>query len=226
MTRLRAASLPLRIAITGCDGCGKSTQLREIMRWLENAGFSVLVDDKWSVLDRRASPEGRFLRQDLDTLRTCIAEMQGSARLLFLFWLLASSYQKTQSHAGAVLHDGYWAKHASAELVHGAPESLVRELVELFPIPHLTILLDAPPEVTYERKIRSRSLTAYECGCDLSLARESFLSHQARVRENLLIMAREREWSIIDASVPADEVTAAVQAQLELLLAHRAVKEA
>lgn len=65
------------IALAGIDGSGKSTQCRHLERLLVSKGLRVKVIDKWEILKEDTFPECRFVKSDLEQLRTYIAQMQG-----------------------------------------------------------------------------------------------------------------------------------------------------
>jgi dTMP kinase len=201
-------SNPLTIALVGCDGCGKSTHAGKLAELFSRRQMRVTVNDKWHVLEADGFPECRFIRPDLATLRRCISEMAGVGRTLFLFWLISLTAEKTlrAGEADVIIHDGYWAKHACAEIEYGASCELVGVLASVLPVPDITILLDAPPEVTLKRKERGNSLTGYECGRVASTSADLFVRHQSRVRERMLAMASGFGWHTVDASRSEDSV--------------------
>lgn len=197
-----------RLVFTGTDGAGKSTQIRRAVARLAGRGLTARRRDKWDVLDRGAFPECRLLRGSADTLRACIAEMEGEARALFLFWLIATTQQRRGAAAAAVeLIDGYWYKHAAAELALGCPRPLIDALGAALPPPDHVLYLRVDPERALARKA---ALTRYECGRDPAVSPASFLRHQRRLQAALDAWADERGWTVIDANRELDEVSADV----------------
>jgi dTMP kinase len=210
------------IAFTGCDGCGKSTQLRRAEQWLKSRGVAVHVVDKWRLKDRSLVPECRFIGGSLEELKQCIAEMEGPARALFLFWTLTITAQRISEARAAgeiCLADGYWMKVAAAELTYGCSPALIARCVEQLREPDLTLLFDAPPEETLRRKLAADLLTPYECGRDASLSPGGYLAHQKAVRAVLRTWAEEHGWRVIDASQPTEAVWDTVRGVLEHIMA-------
>src|SRR5438552_1550945 len=115
------------IAFCGCDGSGKSMQVQRIRSWLDRDGYCVDVINKWDILDPVKFPECRFIRTQLDDLRVCIAEMDGAARAMFLFWSISLTLTKPDRDK-IMLADGYWMKHAAAELEYGCSPALIEAL--------------------------------------------------------------------------------------------------
>lgn len=203
------------IALVGSDGAGKSLQARRLCAWFAERGRRVERVDMWDILDPDRHPQARFLTGGRPMLRDCIAEMTTPARGLFLFWMIASVVAERRAAApdAVLVVDGYWYKHAAAEHALGAGDAVAVRMPE----PDLVLHLDVSPAVALARK-QPDGLTLYECGCDGSRAPESFLAHQAKVREILRQWARERGWHRIDADRDADDVTAAIVAATDAAL--------
>jgi dTMP kinase len=194
------------IAFAGIDGAGKSTQAKTLARRLAEAGRSVKVIDKWDVLDPRIHPECRFIDSRLEEVRVCISEMEGPGRALFLFWCiaLATTRSMKESH-DYFISDGYWMKHAAAELAMGCPRAMIDGYVEALPPADLTFYFDLEPGLAYERK-GAADVTPYECGCDPEMKPEGFIRHQAGIRTILKDWAARDGWVSIDATRDRDTI--------------------
>jgi len=196
----------LTVAIAGCDGAGKSTLVRGLAAALAARGIDVEVVDKWDIFDPAAYPECAFLDGDRERLKRCVASMQGIARALFVLWMIAMTLKRMDDRAGEEkirLLDGYWMKHAAAEIVLGCPADAVLATVRALPLADLTLFLDLPPEAALRRKPRP---SRYECGCDARESREAFFSHQSRVRALLSEWTNELGWVRIDSEMPGGVV--------------------
>lgn len=185
------------VALDGPDGAGKSTQVRGLVEWARAAGHTAAVVGKWDVFRLGVVPQARFLRgTDLAELRTCIAEMPSPSRMLFLGWLnTAAATRAQQATEDLVILDGYWAKHAAAELLAGCPPQLVNAITAAIAPVDLIVYLDVTPDEALRRK--GTDLAPYECGRDPGCSPERFLSHQAAVREVLLDWAETYHWTLI-----------------------------
>jgi dTMP kinase len=186
------------LALDGPDGAGKSTQVRGLLEWANTAGYTATVVGKWDVFRPGMVRQARFLRgTDLVELRTCIAEMPSPSRMLFLGWLNTAAATRAQhSDADLVILDGYWAKHAAAELLAGCPPRLVNAITAAIAPADVIVYLDVTPEEALRRK--GTDLAPYECGRDPGCSPAHFLAHQAAVRKVLLDWARCYEWTIIN----------------------------
>ena len=201
------------IALVGTDGAGKSLQAERLRSVLENAGRSVGSFDMWSATKPSVHQECRFITGGRPLVRVCIAEMEGPSRALFLFWMMMLAADRTFSNAESdvFIADGYWQKHAAAELVYGCPKTIIDGVCSAFRKPDLVLFLDVSPEVALSRKGK-KGLTPYECARDPSMPPERFISHQTLVREVLKQWAAENRWHVVDANRSADEVSAEIEA--------------
>ena len=199
----------IRVAITGCDGCGKSTVLTGLTIKLIEKGYRTCIDDKWDVLKPALHPiTASILAPDLPNLKKCISKMEGPSRALFLLWLMSTSSHKAvqDSNVDILLHDGYWMKHLVAEIEYGNCEELLWMMVGSLPVPQLTIMLDAPVEETLRRKLNASLLTPYECGRDDRCEGVDFILHQQKLRKRMNELCDKFGWIKIDGDRPRDEV--------------------
>lgn len=193
------------IAFAGCDGSGKSTQVKKTANWLRSKGYEVEILDKWDILNHNKFSECRFIKTDLEDLRVCIAEMQGISRALFLFWSIAITLSKDNLHLEDKIYllDGYWMKHAASEIIYGCSEEWIFKTVEQLPQPDITFYFDVTPEVALMRK---KDLTPYECGRKLNFTDQDFLEHQSKLHMLLKKWAETYNWVFISGQLNIDEV--------------------
>ncbi len=187
------------VALDGPDGAGKSTQVRDLVEWARAEGYTATVVGKWDVFRPGTVPTARFLRgTDQEELRTCIAEMPSPSRMLFLGWLNTTAATRAQEATeDLVILDGYWAKHAAAELIAGCPPPLVHAITAAIAPVDLIVYLDVTPWEALRRK--GTDLAPYECGRDPECSRANFLTHQTAVRAVLLDWARIHAWTVVGA---------------------------
>lgn len=201
------------IALTGADSIGKSTVSKLLAGEADNHGRMMQVLDRWDICNNPEYPQGRFIRIPLPELKQCVAEMRGPSRLIFILWTVYSVIESYDPESPTItLIDSYWMKHAAAEIAYGLPEEFVLGLVSMLPKPDLTILMDLPPEMAFQRKEKSgfSDLNYYECGMDKTLSRDSFISHQSKIRAQLAHWSQQNGWHRIDASGQPHEVADAI----------------
>jgi dTMP kinase len=205
------------IAFTGTDGAGKSTQSVLLQQWLATQGYRVKVLDKWDIFDHSKFPECRFIHGQLPELRECIAEMEGPARALFLFWSIEITLKalKNNSDHDIYICDGYWMKHAASEIVYGNSTRLVDSLINELPPADITFHFKIDPSLAAKRKTE---FTPYECGRDSTMTLPSFLTHQHKVRTLLDSWSESFQWQKIDAAADKDEIQTQLRRQVSALL--------
>lgn len=207
------------LAIDGPDGAGKSTQVALLADWLAEHGVRCEVVSKWQVFDPERHPECRFLRgTDRAELRGCVAAMPSPARAMFVLWLYAQAAARAQRLAAdaVVLVDGYWMKHAAAEVAYGADPALVEALVAALPPVDAVFYLDVDPAEALRR--RQGELTPYECGLDPGLDPHRFLLSQHAIRAVLADRAGREGWHTVPAG-PVEQMQAALRDRVWTVLA-------
>lgn len=187
------------VALDGPDGAGKSTQVRRLITWANDNGWTAEVVGKWDIFAPGVVPQARFLRgSDQHDLRVCIAEMPLPARMLFLGWMnTTAAARAVATDADLVILDGYWAKHAATELLAGCARGLVDAITSAIAPVDLVVYMDITPEDALRRK--GTDLTPYECGRDFGCSPANFLSHQGAVRDVMLEWAGEYGWAVVRA---------------------------
>ncbi len=198
------------IAFAGIDGAGKSTQAKALAHLLREQGKSVKVIDKWDILDPAIHPECRFIHSRLEEVRICISEMEGPGRALFLFWCIALTTTRCmkESH-DYFISDGYWMKHAAAELAMGCPRAMIEGYIEALPKADITLYFDLDPAIAYDRK-GPGDVTPYECGCDPEMKQDGFIRHQIAIRTILTEWAARDDWTTIDSRRDPDSIAAEI----------------
>jgi thymidylate kinase len=213
------------IAIDGPDGAGKSTHVALLAEWFAAEGVPCEVVSKWDVLDETLHPEARFLRGTrLSEFRVCIAEMPSLARSLFIMWLYAEALGQVAAAADdrVVLLDGFWMKHAAAELSYGCDPRLVDAIVAAMGSVDLVVYLDVVPDEALARK--RGVLTPYECGLDAGLDTAKFLRQQASIRARMLDWAERDGWVRLESG-PVDRTQTEIRRIVSSALAERAAGE-
>lgn len=198
------------IAFCGCDGAGKSTQIKRIYKWLELEGYEVAIIDKWDILDVDRFPECRFIKTKLEDLRVCIAEMEGISRAMFLFWSISITLKNHDLNNPNIFYllDGYWMKHGAAEIEYGCAPAWIKTSAKCLPQPDITFYFDVTPEEALKRKTE---LTPYECGRNTALDAQDFIAHQTKVRQRMNRWSEDFGWLKISSLQDENSVTKKVQ---------------
>ncbi|GLO31259.1 hypothetical protein PPUN12996_33160 [Pseudomonas putida] len=203
------------IALAGIDGSGKSTQCRHLERLLVSKGLRVKVIDKWEILKEDTFPECRFVKSDLEQLRTCIAQMQGASRALFLMWSIATVMKQCEDNSEQIyILDGYWMKHMASEILYGNDEEWLLGLASVLPPVDKVLYFNVDVSRT---SVRKQAYTPYECGRN-AVSREAFCMHQTALKGLMDRWSKSMGWTIIDANQSEPIVSAALMEFLIPLL--------
>ncbi|MFI8415979.1 dTMP kinase [Serratia sp. NPDC078593] len=211
------------INLLGCDGAGKSTQMKWLIPWLqETLGMPLRTLAKRDAVQIDGYPEARYFGCDYRTLMyEILPDMRGESRALFLFNLFAISLCHCPPQEDEiVLLDGGWQKHIATEMALGLDEQWLTQLTRVFPTPDLTLFLDVDPEtIVGWRRHNGDTHAPYECGNQLDCSDERFLAQMNPVYRTLLRHADEQGWHIVDGRQPPEQVFRALQAGVEQFLA-------
>lgn len=148
----------MHVAIEGIDGSGKTSFAHVLAAAFERAGKSVSLMD-WFRDTAFRDIATRFNLNEKMTPEV-LAAVQASSTLALL--------QRTEREpADVYLWDRYIYSSYASCTVRGADRALMRDIVELFPTPTLTILFVADPHTCYHRIADKRNgVRFYECGLD------------------------------------------------------------
>lgn len=209
-----AATLPGRLLVLeGIDGCGKSTQLEALQRWLPGSGLLPAGARLLISREPGGTPFGQAVRQLLLHPAEAAAPCSTSELLLYA----ADRAQHVQTLIRPALAAGHWVLcdrfSGSTAAYQGYGRGLSLQLIdELERIataglrPDLTLWLDLPLALALARRHR-RDRPADR----IEAAGEAFLG---RVAAGFARLAGERGWQRVDASPAAAVVTATCQQEL------------
>ncbi len=134
------------IAIEGLDGCGKTTQAKELSRKLSNAGINSM-----QTMEPTDGKIGKFIRE---TLSEKVKIDMLSLQLLFVADRsehVKSIYDRIGSESAVVVSDRYYY----STIAYGEAMGISRKYLEtanyIFPVPDKTFFIEISPELAIER---------------------------------------------------------------------------
>jgi len=211
------------IAFEGIDGSGLTTQAQLLKTWLLKRGRECYLTKEPS-----DGPAGAMIRLALAKRLAYGDESQrfwglDPATLAFLFAADRQDHLVTDvlprlNLGVTVITDRYYLSSLAYQSLE-VEEQLVRTLNSTFPMPDLTILIDAPPQLSEKRMQRERwHVELYEEASKLE-----------RIRQNYLRMAREqaldgRRIAVVDGSPPVGAVQREVLRHVRPLFVARAAR--
>ena len=193
------------IAVEGADGSGRSTQIAQLVDWLETGGRpTVQVGLKRSTLvsaELEKAQEGNILS------RTTLA--------LFYATDFADQLENIilpALRAGfIVLADRYIYTLMARDMVRGMDQPWLKNLYGLALEPDGVFYLSVePPELVQRNLAKSATLDYWESGMDLGLSRDlfdSFVQYQIRMQAAFRHLQKTYGFEIIDANRPVEAVT-------------------
>ncbi|MDI1353274.1 MAG: hypothetical protein PSX36_00050 [bacterium] len=157
------------ICITGMDGTGKSTLLKN----LSSVYPSSYVANIWDIMEGGVQTVPFKSKKDIDAY---LCELSPDSRLLFLTHALRFSLDRALSSKKEIVFlNSYYYKYFATELALGAGMELAETLLNSFPEPDQTFYLELSPEVVVSRKT---VFSRYECGLSKTPGNLSFMEFQ------------------------------------------------
>jgi dTMP kinase len=205
------------IVIEGADGSGRSTQIHQLVEWLEGCGHATIqVGLKRSTL----------VSEELDRAQ------QGnilSHTTLSLFYATDFADQLENVilpslRAGMmVLADRYIYTLMARDLVRGMDEEWLKKLYGIALVPDAVFYLNVSPEELVQRTFQKNlALDYWESGMDIGLSRDlfdSFLKYQTQVEEQFKRLQSNYDFTIIDGHRPVATIFSELQKRIEAILA-------
>jgi len=205
------------IVVEGADGSGRSTQISELVEWLEGRGHAtVQVGLKRSTL----------VSEELDSAQHGNI-LSHTTMSLFYATDFADQLENViipSLRAGfMVLADRYIYTLMARDLVRGANEKWLKNLYSIAVVPDAVFYLKVSPEILVQRNFAKRhALDYWESGMDLGLSRDmfdSFLKYQALLIEKFNRLRRTYDFEIVDGSRSPGEITADLRRKIEAVIA-------
>lgn len=203
------------IVIEGTDGVGRSTQIAQLVPWMETNGFAV-VQTGWnrSILVSKlitSAKEGTLLNKVTFTLLYATDFAERMERVVI-----------PALKAGMiVVADRYVYAAMARSLARGVDADWIREIYSFAPKPDLTLLLRLEPAELLRRTLDRGRLSYWESGMDQHMSEDiydSFLQYQGRMIAHYDSMAAEFNWPVLDAKRPIHETQLDLRRRVAKLL--------
>jgi thymidylate kinase len=171
MTRSRIHRSTLLISFSGVDGAGKTTQIDNVCRQLEQQGLAFRLLSFWDDAARLksvregaghrifggdqgvGSPERPIERRDKNVRSPLMTLVRLGLYTLDALSLRAVANRALRSGVDVVIFDRYmFDELANFDLRNPAARLCVRAIARLVPRPQLALVLDADPELAHRRK--------------------------------------------------------------------------
>ncbi|QNI74661.1 dTMP kinase [Synechococcus sp. NOUM97013] len=200
------------LVLEGIDGCGKSTQLKQLAQWLPVSGLM----PEGATLHLTREPGGTPLGQALRELLLHPPQASAPSPTAELLLYAADRAQHVEQLIRPALDRGDWVlsdRFSGSTLAYqghgrGLDVSIIRDLERIATAgvsPDLTLWLDLPIAVSLRRR---QAQTADRIEAEGT----AFL---ARVAEGFRSLAAERGWAAVAADRTPDQVQQDIRAQVE-----------
>jgi dTMP kinase len=207
------------IVVEGADGSGRSTQIAELVNWLETSGHAtVQVGLKRSTLvseELERAQEGNVLSRT--TLALFYATDFADQLENIILPALKSGF--------IVLADRYIYTLMARDMVRGMDEAWLKNLYGIAPEPDAVFYLSVEPEELVQRNLsKTATLDYWESGMDLGLSRnvfDSFLKYQTAMGEAFRVLQKTYQFEIINANRSVGSVTKELRKKIGALLENK-----
>jgi len=204
------------IVVEGADGSGRSTQIAELVNWLETSGHATKqVGLKRSTLvseELEKAQDGNVLS------RTTLALFYATDFADQLENIILPSLKS----GFIVLADRYIYTLMARDMVRGMNEDWLKNLYGIAPEPDAVFYLSVEPEELVQRNLsKTATLDYWESGMDLGFSRDlfdSFIKYQLAMGEAFRQLQKSYCFDIIDANRPVAYVTRELHKKISALL--------
>jgi dTMP kinase len=204
------------IVVEGADGSGRSTQIAQLVEWLEGRGHatvqvglkrSTLVSEE---LDR--AQEGNILSHT--TLSLFYATDFADQLENIILPALKAGFM--------VLADRYIYTLMARDMVRGMDEAWLKNIYGIALVPDAVFYLNVSPEQLVQRNFaKNHALDYWESGMDLGLSRDlfdSFLQYQSLMETQFKRLQATYGFTIVDGNRSADEVNVELRKKIQAVL--------
>jgi dTMP kinase len=205
------------IVVEGADGSGRSTQIAQLVNWLETCGHAtVQVGLKRSSLvseELEKAQEGNILSRT--TLSLFYATDFADQLENIILPALKAGF--------IVLADRYVYTLMARDMVRGMDEPWLKNLYGIAPVPDAVFYLEVDAEELVQRNLsKSATLDYWESGMDLGLSRDmfdSFLQYQTSMQAAFRDLQKTYGFTIVDGNRSVEAVTLELRRKIDEVLA-------
>ena len=205
------------IVVEGADGSGRSTQIAQLVNWLETSGHAtVQVGLKRSSLvseELERAQEGNILSRT--TLSLFYATDFADQLENIILPALKAGF--------IVLADRYVYTLMARDMVRGMNEAWLKNVYGIAPIPDAVFYLTVEAEELVQRNLsKNATLDYWESGMDLGLSRDmfdSFLQYQTAMQAAFRELQKSYGFTIVDANRSVGAVEQELRKKISAVLA-------
>ncbi|MGD9765110.1 MAG: dTMP kinase [Candidatus Binatia bacterium] len=209
---------PLRgslIVIEGTDGVGRSTQIEQLIPWLELQGYAV-TNTGWT--------RSNLLSQTINDAKAGHALTPTTFSLLYAADFadrLENNVIPALRAGFIVIADRYMYTAFARNAVMGADRKWTRDLFGCALIPDLVLYLKIDVQHLIPRVLEGKGMDYWESGMHVALGSDifdSFVRYQTRLIREYNRLSREFGFITIDARAPIDHLQADLRRQISIYL--------
>jgi len=193
------------IVVEGTDGVGRSTQIEQLIPWLELQGYPV-TNTGWT--------RSNLLSQTINDAKAGHALTVATFSLLYAADFadrLENNVIPALRAGFIVLADRYMYTAFARNAVMGAERQWTRDLFGCSLIPDLVLYLKLDVDHLVPRVLEGKGMDYWESGMHLALGSDifdSFVRYQTRLIREYNRLAREFSFTTVDARKPVDHIQA------------------
>src|SRR5437763_7523830 len=204
------------IVVEGADGSGRSTQIAQLVDWLETGGHAtVQVGLKRSSLvseELERAQEGNILSRT--TLSLFYATDFADQLENIILPALKAGF--------IVLADRYVYTLMARDMVRGMNEPWLKNVYSIAPVPDAVFYLAVEPEELVQRNLaKNATLDYWESGMDIGLSRDvfdSFVQYQTAMAAAFRELQKSYGFNIVDGNRSVEAVTQDLRQKIGALL--------
>jgi dTMP kinase len=205
------------IVVEGADGSGRSTQIAQLVDWLETSGHAtVQVGLKRSTLvseELERAQEGNILSRT--TLSLFYATDFADQLENIILPALKAGF--------IVLADRYVYTLMARDMARGMDEQWLKNVYGIAPVPDAVFYLAVEAEELVQRNLsKNATLDYWESGMDLGLSRDmfdSFLQYQTAMQTAFRQLQKSYGFTIVDANCSVEAVAEQLRKKISAVLA-------